>query len=262
MAPKALIILSMKGGVGKTTIAVGLAKGLLGRGLNVGLLDLDIHGSAMPRALKLPHNPGYVAEVGGKLQPITDQGLQIFSIGLLFRQEAPNMWSGQQKSEGVQQLVTDSIAWTEEMEWLVMDTPPTSGDEVQSMLEHTPDVHGAVVVTQPADLSYLGLTKTLNLLAENHTPLVGVLLNMAGYTCPHCQNISSVFDQDLGEAEELFRELQVPYLGSVPLAGEDQRQEALEPVVDWVLSGQRLELEDQTEYKGGKRRWLLKQVLR
>ena len=125
--PKALLILSMKGGVGKTTTAVGLAKVMARRGLKVGLLDVDIHGSALPRALKLARDPGYEPLVGGKLRPVQDGDLQIFSVGLLFRQESPTEWGGEAKKSAVQQLVTGSIAWDEDLEWLVIDTPPPAG---------------------------------------------------------------------------------------------------------------------------------------
>jgi ATP-binding protein involved in chromosome partitioning len=133
---------------------------------------VDIHGSALPRALHLVRDPGYEPLVGARLRPVTTDGFQLFSIGLLFREETPNMWDGAMKASAVKQIATTSIAWDEgpsagsgqALEWIVVDTPPTSGDEVQSLLEHLPNIYGAVIVAQPNDLSLLGITKTLNML--------------------------------------------------------------------------------------------------
>lgn len=251
--PKALLIMSMKGGVGKTTVAVGLAKLLARRGLRVGLLDVDIHGSALPRALKLSRNPGYEPLLGQQLRPVRDGNIQIFSVGLLFREESPTEWDGEQKRSGVKQLVTGSIAW-EPLDWLVVDTPPTSGDEVLSLLAHMPNVHGAVIVTQPSDLSILGMRKTINLLREEReredgstaasTPIVGILVNMAGFHCPHCHQSSTVFDQDLDASEEICEQLGLTHLGYIPFASEEELLELLDPVVDRVLLGQVARLED------------------
>ena len=88
------------------------------------------------------------------------------------------------KSSAVEQVATTSINWAPDLDWVVVDTPPTSGEEVQSLLEHLPNIYGAVIITQPNDLSMLGISKTLNLLRETESPVCGVLVNMAGYTCP------------------------------------------------------------------------------
>ncbi|MDO8750920.1 MAG: ATP-binding protein [Dehalococcoidia bacterium] len=214
--PQALLALSMKGGVGKTTTAIGLARALQRRGHRTGLLDVDIHGSALPRALHLARDPGYEPLVGARLRPVNTDGFQIFSIGLLFREETPNMWDGAMKASAVKQIVTTSIAWDEGLEWIVVDTPPTSGDEVQSLLEHLPNIYGCVIVTQPNDLSLLGITKTLNMLREAEAPVCGLLANMAGYTCPHCGQKSNPFDRESVDVERLAEEYEVPYLGQVP----------------------------------------------
>lgn len=274
--PKALLTLSMKGGVGKTTVAVGLARGLARRGLQVGLLDVDIHGSALPRALKLSREPGYEPLVGQQLRPVRDGNIQVFSVGLLFREESPTEWDGEQKRSGVKQLVTGTVAW-ETLDWLVVDTPPTSGDEVLSLLTYTPNIHGAVIVTQPSDLSTLGMRKTINLLREERerddgfkvpeTPIVGVLVNMSGFHCPHCHQLSTVFDQALDASEEICDRLGVPHLGYIPFASEEERAERLEPVVDRVLSGKVARLTDPvaSEHEGlveKGARWLLSNQVR
>ena len=145
-SPRALLTLSMKGGVGKTTTAIGLARGLKTLGYKVGLLDLDIHGSSVPRALELERDPGYEPLLGGRLRPVQVDGFQLFSVGLLFREGTPNMWHGEDKESAVKQIVSGCVAWDQDLEWLVVDTPPTGGDEVRSLLQHMPNVYGSVTV--------------------------------------------------------------------------------------------------------------------
>ncbi|KKL59769.1 hypothetical protein LCGC14_2212040, partial [marine sediment metagenome] len=181
--PQKLPILSLKGGTGKTTVCLGLAEALRDAGKKVGLLDVDVHASALPRAIGLEADPGYDPILGGKLRPINHNGFQVFSIGLLYPEESPNMWPGSAKAKAVQQIATTSIAWDEDLEWIVVDTPPTSGDEVQSLLENLPNIYGCVIVCQPNDLAVLAIAKTLSMLQETETPIAGVLANMAGYTC-------------------------------------------------------------------------------
>jgi ATP-binding protein involved in chromosome partitioning len=252
--PKALVAMSMKGGVGKTTTAIGLANALKRRGYKVGILDVDVHGSAMPRALQLHKDPGYDPLLGGQLRPARVDGLQMFSIGLLFAEDTPNMWDGPMKLAAVEQVTTHSIAWDADLEWLVVDSPPTSGDEVQSLLGNMPNIFGAVIVTQPNDLSLLGDVKTLNLLRETQTPVCGLLANMSGYTCPHCGKESNPFDRETVDIEALADEFGVPYLGEVPFAPESERAPVLDKVVDTILGGQRIVLPQE---KRGLRRRLM-----
>ena len=126
--PGRIVVCALKGGVGKTTICLGIAQTLRDLGYKVGLLDVDIHASALPRALHLKIDPGYDPILGGKLRPIQYDGFQLFSIGLLFPEDAPNMWDGEAKASAVKQIATTAIAWDEDLEWVLVDTPPTSGD--------------------------------------------------------------------------------------------------------------------------------------
>lgn len=257
--PRALLALSMKGGVGKTTTAIGLARALQRRGYRTGLLDVDIHGSALPRALHLARDPGYEPLIGARLRPVTVDGFQLFSIGLLFREETPNLWDGAMKASAVRQIATTSIAWNEGLEWIVVDTPPTSGDEVQSLLEHLPNIYGCVIVAQPNDLSLLGIAKTLNMLRETETPVCGLLANMAGYTCPHCGRQSNPFDRESVDIERLAAEFEIPYLGQVPFAGARERAAAMDHALDNILGRQPVLLPKE---RGGLRRWLMGKVLK
>ena len=257
--PLKIPILSLKGGTGKTTICLGLASALSNIGKKVGLLDVDIHASSLPRALHMKKDPGYDPILGGKLRPVNHDGFQIFSIGLLFQEETPNMWDGETKASAVKQIVTTAIAWDDNLEWVIVDTPPTSGDEVQSLLKHLPNIYGAVIVCQPNDLSILGISKTLNLLRETETPICGIVANMAGYRCPHCGQISNPFDSDPVNVERLASRFKVPFLGHVPFAGPAEREQSLHSIMGMIIRDRPITLDKE---KGGVSRWLLERFLK
>ena len=257
--PQKLPILSLKGGTGKTTVCLGLAEALQDAGKKVGLLDVDIHASALPRAMGLEADPGYESVLGGKLRPINHNGFQVFSIGLLYPEEDPNMWPGPAKAAAVQQIVTTSIAWDDDLEWIVVDTPPTSGDEVQSLLENLANIYGCVIVCQPNALAVLAIAKTVNLLLETGTPIAGIVANMAGYECPHCGKTSNPFDRMAEDIAELAERFGVPYLGAVPFAGEDRRRPAMRDILEKVLATRPVTLKKR---KGGMTRWALDRLLK
>ncbi|MBA7469825.1 Iron-sulfur cluster carrier protein [subsurface metagenome] len=257
--PRKIPILSLKGGTGKTTICLGLAEGLQEMGKKVGLLDVDIHASALPRAIHLKHDPGYDPILGGKLRPVMHNGFQLFSIGLLFTEETPNMWDGETKASAVKQIATTAIAWDDDLEWVIVDTPPTSGDEIQSLLQYLPNIYGAVVICQPNDLAVLALHKNLNVLREAETPIAGIIANMAGYRCPHCGQVSNLFDRTPSDIQTLAEELHVRYLGQVPFAGPEERKQALREILNGILRNPPARLDKK---KGGVTRWLLEKVLR
>jgi len=261
--PKKIPVLSLKGGTGKTTICTELAEVLRDRlGPNkVGLLDVDIHASALPRAIHLQKDPGYKSLRGGKLQPINHDGFQVFSVGLLFKEDTPNMWGGGMKMEAVQQIARTSIAWDDGLEWIIVDTPPTSGDEIQGLIgdgkEIPPslqNIYGAVVMCQPNDLAVLALGKTLNVLRETQTPICGIVANMAGYTCPHCGKVSNPFDRTASHVQTLAEGLHIRYLGAVPFAIKPMRRPAIEEIIEGILRNRPITLK---KGKGGITRWLL-----
>lgn len=256
--PKKIIVCSLKGGTGKTTICLDIAGTLRDLGYKVGLLDVDIHASALPRALHLNVDPGYDPVLGGKLRPIRYDGFQIFSIGLLFKEETPNMWPGETKASAVKQIATSAIAWDDDLEWVVVDTPPTSGDEIQSLLANLTNIYGAVIICQPNDLAVLALAKTLNVLRETETPIAGVIANMAGYKCPNCGFISNPFDRAAEDVAELAGKFRVYYLGAVPFGTEKERTPAIQAIVTRILGLAPITLR---EKKGGITRWALEKLL-
>jgi len=257
--PLKLPVLSLKGGTGKTTICLGLAEALRDNGLKVGLLDVDIHASALPRAIHLVKDPGYDPILGGKLRPINHNGFQIFSIGLLFEEETPNMWDGETKASAVRQITTTAIAWDDDLSWVVVDTPPTSGDEIQSLLKNLTNIYGCTIICQPNDLAVLAIAKTLNVLRETETPVSGVIANMAGYKCPHCGQFSNPFDRDPEDVWTLAEEFRVPFLGTVPFAQDSERKWAIDTILKNILDNRPVTLKKE---KGGMTRWLLDKSLR
>ena len=257
--PLKIPILSLKGGTGKTTICLGVAEALKNIGKKVGLLDVDIHASSLPRALHMNKDPGYDPILGGKLRPVNHDGFQVFSIGLLFTEETPNMWDGETKASAVKQIATTAIAWDDDLERVIVDTPPTSGDEVQSLLKHLPNIYGAVIVCQPNDLSILGISKTLNVLRETETPICGIVANMAEYRCPHCGRISNPFDLDPADVEFLARRFKVPFLGNIPFGSPAEREVSLCSITGKIVRDRPVTLQKE---KGGMTRWLVNRVLK
>ncbi len=257
--PGKIVVCALKGGVGKTTICLGIAQTLRDLGYKVGLLDVDIHASALPRALHLKIDPGYDPILGGKLRPIQYDGFQLFSIGLLFPEDAPNMWDGEAKASAVKQIATTAIAWDEDLEWVLVDTPPTSGDEIQSLLANLKNIYGAVIICQPNDLAVLALAKTINVLQETETPIAGVIANMAGYVCPNCGWVSNPFDRPPEDVRTTAEGLGVRFLGTVPFAHNGARMAALGPIVDSILQNPPITLKKD---KGGATRWLLERILK
>lgn len=256
--PRKLVVLSLKGGTGKTTTCLSIANSLRDTGHKVGLLDVDIHASALPRALHMVRDPGYDPILGGKLRPIVYDGFEIFSIGLLFKDTEANMWDGQQKADAVKQIATSAIAWSEDLEWLVVDTPPTSGDEVQSLLENLTNIYGAVVICQPNDLAVLALAKTLDVLRETETPVAGVIANMAGYVCPNCGFLSNPFDRKPEDVKALAEGLGIRFLGAIPFAAEAVRQPVVDEIVELLVANRPVVLKKQ---KGGIGKWVLSKFL-
>lgn len=254
-------ILSLKGGVGKTTTCLGIAKALKGKGYKVGLLDIDIHASALPRALGLELSPGYEPLIGGKLRPVrTVEGYELYSIGLLFPESSANMWDGEQKASAVKQIVTSSIAWDPDLDFIVVDTPPTSGDEVQSLLKNMANIFGAIIVCQPNDLSILGITKTLDVMRETGASISGIVANMVGFRCPKCGEISNPFDRKTENIEEIARKFKVPYLGAIPFSHGDEMGKVFADIVDKYLATKPVVLKKEEE--GGLSRWVAKILLK
>jgi ATP-binding protein involved in chromosome partitioning len=208
-----IAVASGKGGVGKSTTAVNLALGLKERGLRVGVLDADIYGPSMPRLLGLKGQPQQVAQ--NKLQPMEAYGLKVMSMGFLVDEETPMIWRGPMVMSALSQMLKD-VAWGE-LDVLVVDMPPGTGDAQLTMAQQVP-LAGAVIVSTPQDLALIDARKGLAMFRKVNVPVLGIVENMSTFICPHCGKRSDIFGH--GGARKDAERLGVPFLGEVPLTLE------------------------------------------
>lgn len=209
------IVMSGKGGVGKSTVAVNLAVSLALSGKRVGLLDVDIHGPSIPTMLGLSGTA--LAVEGERIEPVTMPGLgglKVMSIGfMLSAEDSPVVWRGPMKNGVIRQFLED-VDWGE-LDCLVVDCPPGTGDEPLSVIQLIGNADGAILVTTPQNVSAVDVSKSVNFCRQLNLPVVGIVENMAGFVCPHCGEITWVFDRDGGK--KLAERYGIPLLGSIPL---------------------------------------------
>jgi len=208
-----IVVLSGKGGVGKSTVAVNLAVSLSMAGYRVGLLDIDIHGPSVPKMLRLD---GAILQTSdrGKLIPVDFGGLKVMSIGFLLPGEADAViWRGPAKASAIKQFVGE-VEWGE-LDYLVVDCPPGTGDEPLTVIQMLEKIDGAVVVTTSQDVALADVRKSISFCGQLNLPILGVVENMSGLVCPHCGETIDVFKTGGGEA--LAREMLVPFLGRVSM---------------------------------------------
>ena len=208
-----LLVLSGKGGVGKSTVAVNLAWALSQRGMKVGLLDVDIHGPNAPKMLGLEGE--HLTGSGGTIEPaVTGNNLKVISIAFLLNSaDAPVIWRGPLKMTAIRQFISD-VNWGE-LDYLIIDAPPGTGDEPLSVCQLIKDITGAIIVTTPQEISLLDVRKSINFVKQLNVPFAGVVENMSGFICPHCGKKTDIFKT--GGGEKIAKELNVPFLGSIPL---------------------------------------------
>jgi len=208
-----ILILSGKGGVGKSTVAANLAMTLARDGKKVGLLDVDIHGPSIPKLVGIL---GQVPQMGEQtITPIkVGERLFVMSMGsLLQNQDLAVIWRGPLKMGAIKQFLKD-VEWGE-LDFLIIDSPPGTGDEPLSVAQLIPDLNGAILVTSPQDLSVLDVRKTVTFCRQLNMPVLGVVENMSGLTCPHCGKEIDVFKK--GGGERMAREMNLPFLGRIPI---------------------------------------------
>jgi Mrp family chromosome partitioning ATPase len=207
------LVLSGKGGVGKSTIAVNLAVWLSMQGKNVGLLDIDIHGPSIPKLLNLS-SKGLQAD-GDKIKPfLYSDTLKIMSIGFLLQDENNAViWRGPMKHKVIKQFVTD-VSWGK-LDYLIVDCPPGTGDEPLSIVQLLGNADGAVIVTTPQQLSVIDVKKCITFCRQLNLSVLGVIENMSGFVCPHCNHRIDIFRQ--GGGKQMAEDFNVPFLGSIPI---------------------------------------------
>ena len=207
-----LLVLSGKGGVGKSTVAVHLAVALSDRGFLTGLLDIDLHGPSIPGMLGLSGQRVTAEE--GLLRPLVyNERLRVVSMAsILGDQDTALIWRGPRKGGAIRQLLGD-VLWGP-LDFLVIDAPPGTGDEPLSVAQSIPGVR-AIVVTTPQQVAVQDVRRSLRFLDKLALPIVGVIENMSGLICPHCHKKIDLFKP--GGGETLANEWGVPFLGKIPL---------------------------------------------
>lgn len=205
-----IAVSSGKGGVGKSTVAANLALALAAEGATVGMLDADIYGPSQPTMLGVVGQPQSLD--GQTMEPLENHGIQVASIGLLIDPDQPMVWRGPMVSQAMQQLLGQTN-WRE-LDYLVIDMPPGTGD-IQLTLSQNVPVTGAVVVTTPQDIALLDAKKGLKMFEKVGIPILGIVENMAIHVCSKCGHAEHIFGH--GGAERMSQEYGVEVLGSLPL---------------------------------------------
>ena len=222
-------VASGKGGVGKSTTAVNLALGFQAIGLKAGILDADIYGPSQPRLLGLTGRP--TTDKSNRLKPMENYGLKVMSMGFLVDEATPIIWRGPMVVSALQQMLRE-VAWGEdgrELDVLVIDMPPGTGDVQLSMAQQAP-LSGAVIVSTPQDLALIDARKGLAMFKQVDVPVLGIIENMSYFICPKCGERSDIFGH--GGAEHEADVLGLPFLGAVPLHMEIRAtSDAGKPVV-------------------------------
>jgi len=203
-------VASGKGGVGKSTTAVNLALGLAASGRRVGMLDADIYGPSQPRMMGISGRPS--SRDGKTLQPMVNYGVKCMSMGFLVAEDTPMIWRGPMVMSALEQMLRD-VEWGE-LDVLVVDMPPGTGDAQLTMAQRVP-LTGAVIVSTPQDIALLDARKGLNMFRKVDVPVFGIVENMSYFLCPHCGGRSEIFSH--GGARREAEKLGVDFLGEVPL---------------------------------------------
>ncbi len=204
-------VASGKGGVGKSTTAANLAVGLARLGLKVGVLDADIYGPSVPKIFGITGKPRLVS--GRTLAPMEAYGLKIMSIGFLIDEETPMIWRGPMVISAITQMLRE-VAWGE-LDVLIVDMPPGTGDAQLTMAQQTP-LAGAVIVSTPQDLALLDARRGIAMFRKVEVPILGIVENMSYFIAPDTGNRYDIFGH--GGARQEAERLSVPFLGEIPLA--------------------------------------------
>jgi len=207
---------SGKGGVGKTTVAVNLAVALGKLGYKVGLLDADIYGPNVPLMMGVNRQPDVLGE--NRIAPITNHGIKVISVGFISPGDRPLVWRGPMLHSIIKQFL-QQVEWGE-LNFLIVDLPPGTGDVVISLFQTVP-LTGAIVVSTPSDVSLQDARKAIEMFRSVKVDVFGVVENMSHFLCPHCHHEIDIFSK--GGVERTAKQFGVPYLGSVELDPDVRR---------------------------------------
>ncbi|NBB94968.1 MAG: P-loop NTPase [Planctomycetes bacterium] len=231
---RTMLVLSGKGGVGKSTVAANLAMSLAQAGKKVGLLDVDLHGPSIPTILGLD-GQRLGPDATGDIAPIhINENLSVVSVGLLLDRAAEAViWRGPMKYNVIRQFLKD-VQWGR-LDYLVVDSPPGTGDEPLAVAQLVGKGAWAVVVTTPQDVAISDVRRSVSFCKTLHLRVAGIIENMSGLVCPHCGQQVDLFK--VGGGERLATEMDVPFLGRIPLdpgivASGDSGKPFVESVAD------------------------------
>lgn len=207
-----IVVMSGKGGVGKSSTAANLALALSQSGATVGLLDIDLHGPSIPTLLGMEGQRPEVGEQG--MIPVNRGRLKVMSIGFLIESaDDALIWRGPAKAGVIQQFIKD-VEWGE-LDYLVVDCPPGTGDEPLTIVQLLGKGTGAVLVTTPQKVALVDVRKSVTFCRKMELAVFGVIENMSGFVCPHCHTVTDIFKR--GGGQQMAAEMQVPFLGQVPM---------------------------------------------
>ena len=206
----AIAISAGKGGVGKSTVSVNVALALQQAGARVGLLDADVYGPNVPIMLGLTDTPK--AGPDGKMLPLDAHGLKVVSFGTILKPGQPVIWRGPMLAKALREFLYE-VTWGE-LDYLVIDLPPGTGD-VQLSLAQSMPMTGAVICTTPQDVSLADVSRGIEMFRKLNVPVLGVVENMSGFICAHCNERTDIFGS--GGGRELAERYELPFLGAIPL---------------------------------------------
>jgi Mrp family chromosome partitioning ATPase len=211
-----IMVMSGKGGVGKSTVSTNLAVAFSLDGFNVGLLDADIHGPNIPKMLGIELR--HVEGSGNGMIPVeVFPNLKVISMAFFIGdRDNPIVWRGPLKHSAINQFLGE-VEWGA-LDFLIIDLPPGTGDEPLSVAHLIKNVDGSIIVTTPQDVALLDSRKSVNFSKMLNIPVIGIVENMSGLICPHCQKEISLFK--IGGGEKAAKDLKVPFLGRIPIDPE------------------------------------------
>ena len=213
-----IAVISGKGGVGKSTVAANLAMAFSLHGYKdrVGILDIDIHGPCIPKLLGVKGKKCQISPLGAL--PVTGpEGIKVVSMDFLVKnQETPVIWRGPLKMQVIRQFLSDFM-WGD-LDFLFIDAPPGTGDEPLSVMQLIPDMDGTIIVTIPSEVSEDVVKKAVSFSRQMGIPVIGIVENMSGFTCPKCGEKINILGA--GGGKRLAKELDVPFLGQIPIDPE------------------------------------------
>lgn len=212
-----IIVMSGKGGVGKSTVAVNLAVSLAEKGFKTGLLDIDIHGPSVPKLLGVEGVMASAPDGKSILPVIYNDNLCVMSVGFLMQDnDQAVVWRGPLKYGIIKQFLSD-VAWGE-LDYLIVDSPPGTGDEPLSVCQLIENPEGAVIVTTPQDVALADVRKSVNFCKQLKMPVIGVVENMSGFACPHCGTVTEIFKT--GGGKRMAEDMGVPFIGAIPIESQ------------------------------------------